>query len=544
MRTTVPGEPGSENSEDAPRVHTGVALRLLLSSGGPHANAPSLHPLVRHVAEAFGVRSAALVQPLPGGERVSLLAFWSRNSPHEGASVLRRGTALDEVLQHHVLHCPEDAQARFPEDGWLRRLGARGVLGVSVRGPREEVLGALVLMHDEALTATATDVDWLRAFALLAGTTLERLHSQAILDESRDFLLKTLHAIEDPVFVKDREHRFIVTNEAMHRLLGRTGEELLGKSDYDFVPAHEADVFWRQDELAFTTGQSNQNEETLTDGAHVTRTLLTRKAVFHSSLGRPFLVGVIRDISEHKRLEAQLRLSDRLATMGTMAASVTHEINNPLSYINASLTFLSKQLASGPTALEAPSLAELRDAVADALDGTGRVRTLVQDLRTFARADDEHLEAVALHQVIGSAVRMVRHRMQAHVHLVLELEPVPAVRGNPARLGQVLVNLLVNALQSFSDDQPPPHRIRVSSRMSDTGHVVVEVEDNGRGMTPEVLARLFTPLFTTKPAGEGTGLGLTISQSIIHHMGGRIEVASTPAQGSTFRLVLPRLSPP
>jgi two-component system, NtrC family, sensor kinase len=145
-----------------------------------------------------------------------------------------------------------------------------------------------------------------------------------------------------------------------------------------------------------------------------------------------------------------------------------------------------------------------------------------------------------IHQVIGSALRMVRHQLQGHAHWGLELEPVPQVLGNPARLGQVLVNLLVNALQSFVQSDPQRNRVRIATRGSDTGLVVVEVEDNGRGMAPEVLARLFTPFFTTKPAGEGTGLGLNISQSIIQSMGGRIEVSSTFGQGSTFRLLLPR----
>ncbi|OJH36972.1 ATP-binding protein [Cystobacter ferrugineus] len=511
-----------------------------MSRGRPGVDPAPLHEFVQHVAEVFGVTSAVLVQWSPGEERLHPLALWSRGQPHEEPAVTPRGSVLDEVLRQDVFHCPEDAHARFPEDEWLRRLGAQGVLGMRVRSSREEVLGALVLMHDEPLEVASADLAWLRAFCLLASTSLEHLQTRAELDEARDFLHKTLDAIQKPIFVKDRAHRFVFTNEAFCHFMGRPEEKLLGRSDRDLVPAHEADIFWQQDERVFTTGQPNENEETHTDSTRGTRTLVTLKASFTSARGQPFLVGVIRDVSEHKRMEARLRMADRMVTVGTMAASVAHEINNPLSYVNASLNFLREQLAQED--VTRLSLDELREAVADALEGTGRVRTIVQDLRTFARADDERVEPMDIHQVIGSALRMVRHQLQEHARWELELEPVPQVLGNPARLGQVVVNLLVNALQAFVQSDPQHNRIRIASRVSDTGQVVVEVEDNGRGMAPEVLARLFTPFFTTKPTGEGTGLGLTISQSIIQAMGGRIEVSSALGQGSTFRLLLPRLS--
>ncbi|ATB40330.1 PAS domain-containing sensor histidine kinase [Cystobacter fuscus] len=541
MGTTASGSAGSENPEGAARrVSSEAALQVLLSRGRPGTDPTLLHGLVRHVAEVFGVTSAVLVRQSPGEELLHPLALWSRGQYHEEPAVTPQGSVLDEVLRQDVFHCPEDAHARFPEDGWPRRLGPQGVLGMSVRNSREEVLGALVLMHDEPLKVAATDLAWLRAFTLLASTSLEHLQTRAELDEARDFLHKTLNAIQKPVFVKDREHRFVLTNEAFCRFVGTTEEKLLGRSDHDFVPHHEADLFWQQDERVFTSGQSNENEETYTDGARGIRTLITLKASFTSARGQPFLVGVIRDVSEHKRMEAHLRMADRMVTVGTLAASVAHEINNPLSYVNASLNFLREQLAQEDTTRL--SLEELREAVSDALEGMGRVRTIVQDLKTFARADDERAEPMDIHQVIGSALRMVRHQLQEHARWELELEPVPQVLGNPARLGQVLVNLLVNALQAFVQSNPKRNRIRIASRVSDTGQVMVEVEDNGRGMGPEVLARLFTPFFTTKPTGEGSGLGLNISQSIIQAMGGRIEVSSTPGQGSTFRLLLPRLS--
>jgi two-component system, NtrC family, sensor kinase len=541
MHKKEPGTGGPEHTQETlPRVAPDKVLRALLPGSWPNTDDAHFLALVQRVAEAFDVTSAVLVRPLPGQERFQPLAVWSRGQSHEEPPFAAGDTVLREVLLQGVLHCPEGTQERFPEDAGPRKWGARGFLGVALRNAREEVLGILALLHEEPLEVVASDLAFLDLFAMRASSALERIQARSEVEQAHDFLRKVLDAIQDPIFVKDREHRWVAMNEAFCRFARLPEESLLGKSDYDVVPAHQADVFWKKDELVFTTGQPNTNEESLTDAAHVHHTVITHKTAFTHSNGQPFLVGVMRDISEQRRLEAKLRLSDRMATVGTMAASVAHEINNPLSYVGANLSYLHQEL-SREDAASLP-VAELREAVSEALEGTARVRTIVRDMKTFARVDDERAGPVDIHEVIGSAQRMVRHQMNNHARCVLELEPLPPVLGNPARLIQVLVNLMVNALQAFSHSDPHHNRVRIAARLSEQGQVLVEVEDNGTGMTPEVLARLFDPFFTTKPAGEGTGLGLNICQSIIHAMGGRIEVTSTPRQGSTFRLVLPRLT--
>jgi CheY-like chemotaxis protein len=160
-------------------------------------------------------------------------------------------------------------------------------------------------------------------------------------------------------------------------------------------------------------------------------------------------------------------------------------------------------------------------------------------VKTFARSDEAQSGPVDVHQAIEGSLRLVRKELQYRAQVERTLEPVPAVLGNQGRLGQVLVNLLVNALQAFRQNDPERNRVVVSAYSSTPDTVIIEVEDNGPGMSPEVRQHLFNPFFTTKPAGEGTGLGLSICQSIVQSMGGKIEVESVQGQGSVFRLVLP-----
>jgi C4-dicarboxylate-specific signal transduction histidine kinase len=227
-----------------------------------------------------------------------------------------------------------------------------------------------------------------------------------------------------------------------------------------------------------------------------------------------------------------------MASMGTLAAGVAHEINNPLAYVCSNLSFIKEQLAL--ETLSPELLPELREVVAETQEGTDRVRAIVQDLKTFARSDEERRGPINVHQSIESALRLVRNELQrTNARLERDLQPVPALLGNEARLGQVLVNLLVNATQAFPPRSTGNNRVRISTWSDKAKRVVVEVEDNGAGISPEVMQRIFDPFFTTKPVGVGTGLGLAICHTIVQSMGGTIEVRSTLGRGTVFVLSLP-----
>ncbi|WP_324955592.1 ATP-binding protein [Archangium sp.] len=522
----------------ASRVPPERALQTLLAATTADLGHDFFRTLVKQLAEAFRVACAMVGEMRPEQDAVQTIAFWSRGAFQENVAYPLRGTPCHNVVSCSICHYADGVSHYFPEDLMLTNFGLRGYLGAALRSTKGEVIGVLAILHDQLLEAGEMDFSLLGAFAARAGAELERIRAHAELERTRDFLRNTLEAVPDPLFVKDRAHRWVAVNSAFCRFMGRPAEELLDRSNIDFLPEHEARTFWMQDEQAFTSGQPGESEQSFTDSTGLPRSILTRRAVVPGADGQPALVAVIRDLTEHKRLETQLRLADRMASMGTLAAGVAHEINNPLAYICSNLTFLSEQLAQETLPPEA--LPELREVVAETQEGAARVRTIVQDLRTFARSDEERRGPINVHQVIDGALRLVRNEMQRYnTRLERALEPMPAVLGNESRLGQVLVNLLVNALQSFPERRTGSNLIRIATRLSESRRVMVEVEDNGVGMSPEVMQRIFDPFFTTKPVGVGTGLGLAICHTIVQSMGGQIDVRSTQGRGTTFILSLP-----
>ncbi|HLM47635.1 MAG TPA: ATP-binding protein, partial [Myxococcaceae bacterium] len=242
-------------------------------------------------------------------------------------------------------------------------------------------------------------------------------------------------------------------------------------------------------------------------------------------------------LQQLQETQAQLRFADRLATVGRLAAGVAHEINNPLAFVLSNLTYLHEELIRDEP-LTPHQRREMLSAVADAYEGAGRVRLIAQELKTLSRQDEGERSAVDMGAVVHSAVKMASLETRHRAQVVEEYQALPLVMGNPARLGQVFLNLLINAAQAIPPGSPDQHRIRVAGR-ADAEHVTVEVSDTGKGIPPEMLERIFDPFFTTKPAGEGTGLGLSISHSIITSLGGTIDVESQVGKGTTFRVTLP-----
>ncbi|MDY7231345.1 sensor histidine kinase [Hyalangium rubrum] len=240
--------------------------------------------------------------------------------------------------------------------------------------------------------------------------------------------------------------------------------------------------------------------------------------------------------------QAQLVFADRLASMGQLAAGVGHEINNPLAYVLSNLHYLHKELNRTKGAPSEEERAELLTAVADAREGAERVRVIVQDLKMLSRPDEVSSGRVDLEAVLRRAMKLAAHEVGRRARLVEALNEVPWVLGSEARLGQVFLNLLLNAAQAIPKGKVEEHAVRVVARRQGAERVVVEVSDTGCGIAPENLERIFDPFFTTKPVGEGTGLGLSVCHGIIRSYGGEIHVESTPGRGSTFRVSL-RVAP-
>ncbi|MBA2544886.1 MAG: PAS domain-containing protein, partial [Deltaproteobacteria bacterium] len=221
---------------------------------------------------------------------------------------------------------------------------------------------------------------------------------------------------------------------------------------------------------------------------------LDRGFITRDGTGRPMrMVGSMTDVTQVDRLQAQLLHADRMAALGTLAAGVGHEINNPLSFVIGNLDVVLATLGSDH---------ELQEPLCEARDGARHIAEIVKSLRMFTRADDSEVGAVNVHDVLDAAVKMADHEIRRRARLVRDYgSSLPSVRANDAQLGQVFLNILINAAQAIGESDPDRNEIRLSTAVDARHRVTVTIRDTGCGIPPEQLARVFDPFFTTKPVG-------------------------------------------
>ena len=252
---------------------------------------------------------------------------------------------------------------------------------------------------------------------------------------------------------------------------------------------------------------------------------------------------------EHDRRDAQERLliADRMASIGTLAAGAAHEINNPLTYALLNVDHALRQMrmaaAEGavlPLGGDENVLPAMIRALELAQDGMERVRAIARNLLTFSRGALDTRSLVDVRAIVESSIQMTMHELAQRARVVREFGEVPPVESNEAALGQVFINLLVNAAHAIPEGgTPSQHTVRVATWTSAEGNAIVEIEDTGVGISPEILPRIFDPFFTSRTAGTSMGLGLSISHGTIAGLGGTIDVASTVGIGTRFRVTLP-----
>ena len=260
------------------------------------------------------------------------------------------------------------------------------------------------------------------------------------------------------------------------------------------------------------------------------------------------ITALSNDVSHVRKLQNKAIQNDRVMALGTLAASVAHEINNPLTYVLASgdalageIAVLDKLLANlqGPALSDArASLARLREGLDSIRSGTSRIAGITRDLRSFSRPDESSLVRVDIRKVVESVLKLVGKEVEARARLVLDLQPTPPVIGNEARLVQVVLNLIVNAYQALPTDAPSRNQVHVATRRGGE-RIVIEVGDSGPGVPAADRERIFEPFHSTKEIGQGTGLGLFVCRNIARGFSGEVEVEDRPGGGALFRVTLP-----
>jgi PAS domain S-box-containing protein len=334
-----------------------------------------------------------------------------------------------------------------------------------------------------------------------------------------------------------RDGKFVFANAAFARVLGYDRvEELYDVPVAEYVQADEVEALKARGKFMREGGRpaAMTYHARRRDGSVI---LLEASSGPCEYEGRPAVMTMGRDVSARKALEAQLVQADRLAAIGTMAAGVAHEINNPLAYLMLNLDWITRKLPE--SASDPSSIASLIELLHEASRGAERVASIVRELRTFSRADAETRRRVDLAAVVRSAIKIAGHEIRHRARVSTSFEPAGYVWANEARLEQVVLNLLLNAAHAMPETQATSNEIRVHVRPDGDASIVLEVSDNGEGISPDVLPRIFDPFFTTKPRGVGMGLGLSICHGIVMSLGGQITVHSTPHEGTTFRVALP-----
>ncbi len=372
--------------------------------------------------------------------------------------------------------------------------------------------------------------------------TSELRGTQEALESSERRFRDLIEAAPDWVIIF-HDWRIVYANRAVVEMADAvSSEELVGTSFETLVhPADLPDVRERVEDVLRSGKPHPPVESRLlrADGSSLPVEVISMATEWE---GRPAVLWIGRQTAPRREAQAELRQADRLSAIGTLAAGVAHEINNPLAYVLLNLQYLVRELPK--LNLVPERLDALVDRLNEAQHGAARVRSIVRDLRDFSSPGQTVMGAVDLRRALAAAINVSRAQVDDSVQLVASYAEVPPVRGDAARLEQVFLNLIVNAAHAFDSGSSGRREVRLKLFSAAAHQVGVEVRDNGVGIPAELLDRVFDPFFTTKPAGLGTGLGLPICHSIVNAHGGAITVESKVGKGTTFRVTLPVFQEP
>jgi PAS domain S-box-containing protein len=375
----------------------------------------------------------------------------------------------------------------------------------------------------------------------------ERKQLDDRLKRERAFLRQVIDINPNFMFAKDRAGRFTLVNQAVADAYGTTVENVIGKTDADFNPnREEVEFFHRMDlEVIDTLQERFIPEERITDAQGKIRWLQTvKRPIVEKDGSANQVLGSSTDITKRKEIDAELRHQreelahvTRISTMGELAASLAHELNQPLTAILSNAQAAQRFLAAKPADLE-----EIKDILKDIVEDNSRAGEVIRRIRSLVKKEDIELARLDLPSVIRNVVTLV-HADANLRNIGVELEcqdGLPSLRGDKVQLQQVVLNLLLNAFDAMKECPADERQVLVRVGTDGAGMVEVSVRDRGIGLSSAKLDQIFQPFFTTKR--EGLGMGLSISRSIVEAHGGRLWAENNQDRGATFHVVLPALA--
>jgi two-component system NtrC family sensor kinase len=342
----------------------------------------------------------------------------------------------------------------------------------------------------------------------------------------------TIDSLPVGLYVVDRDHRVVLWNRK--RETGTQGlrrGDVLGKRVVDVLRRQPPDVLLAEFDHVFATGEARVDEQEVYVGSDVRTYRTTRLPMRIDGATVSHVITIGEDVTETRAFQRAMHQSEKLAAVGQLAAGVMHEINNPLATIGGCAAAISSRLGAGaePVVMEYLGIIESE---------VGRCTNIIDGLLDFSRAGrtGAAIQPENLNALLDRTLQLLQHHQRFRRLSVTRdfAEPPPMVLGNGERLVQAAMAILLNAADAASG-----HGNMIVRTRTDGGGVVVEFEDDGPGISPELLPRIFDPFFTTKGPARGTGLGLAICYGIVADHGGRLDVRSEPGVQTVFRMVLP-----
>jgi two-component system cell cycle sensor histidine kinase/response regulator CckA len=353
----------------------------------------------------------------------------------------------------------------------------------------------------------------------------------------------------DAIFVIDAHGTTLEINRQTEQLLGRPASAIVGRPFHEFVISGERDYASVQFQKILEDGQATIRDLRL-DRQDATFVCADFSASLVHTEGRQIVLAIARDMTERNRLQHQVLQNEKLVTVGTLAAGIAHEINNPTAVVLANMGVIrayaddvAAMLAEGGGLDRGPELeratAELDEVIHDCTHAAERIRDIVRDLKGFAHIGEGDVGLVNINERLDATLRMASNEVRYRARIEKDFGgDLPAIVASPGKLGQVFLNLIVNATQAIDEGKIEENKITITTRFED-GRIRVSVRDTGKGIPQEILFKIFDPFFTTKPVGAGTGLGLSICQDIVKKHNGEIRVESEIGRGTTFSVYLP-----
>lgn len=442
---------------------------------------------------------------------------------------------FDFVLKHHQPFYGEQL-ARVLDGGEAILFDVEG-RGFEVESPESSAPWRKFTRVRLAPLAVGGDIQGVVAFA-------QDVDRELSLERRENRIRETLDHVGEGMLVVDLSTGAVLEcNEAAARLFGIGPDELRDTTPVWLQVAPEGlpRLGWGALLDEMLEGRAVRGKAILREGEEVSVEL---RATSRKQDDGHFAFVLCRNIAADLAIERERANQERLATVGSLAAGVAHEINNPLAYVIANVQYALDainqwQMREGESVADPErKRAQIKEALYEANEGARRVQRIVSDLKALARQGEDRVEPIDVENTLQWAIGVTMPEIRHRARLIKDLDPMPPVRGDEARLGQVFVNILLNAAQAIPPGHPQDNEIRIRTGTRNS-RVFVEVLDTGSGIPEEHLRRIFDPFFTTKPRGVGTGLGLSICHEIVASMRGSLTGANRSKGGAKFTIELP-----